>query len=396
MVLAWVLRVSLLVCALALLRFVATADAAWFGRHVEVLVFPGPVPPWILPAVRGAGAVLGLGLAASAVSVPRAVKWDAVARVGVAAALAVGASEVTLRVVHRLRRTPAADIEAFLATPDPRTGWAYVPGRTVDLPVRGSGRVIHYGIDAQGDRAPSAGWIEDADAPTVLVAGESVAAGYALQWDEAFPARLGELLHTQVVDVAESGYGSDQAYLRTVDALARFAHPVAVVTTVLPVQLWRNLHEDRPHLVLDGGRLVLVPALPSHLVLHRLWADEVPYLSEADLTRSLALTRSILQDTAQAARARGAQPLFVLIPVYGPPRSVEEHLEAFIIHALLDGLPHIVMDLDLSRRLPGDGHPDAEAARQIAAAIAKALEAPGDARGHDAEVPDVQQRHFAP
>jgi hypothetical protein len=146
------------------------------------------------------------------------------------------------------------------------------------------------------------------------------------------------------------------------------------VTTVLPVQLWRNLRADRPHLALQEGRLVLRPASRWQSVLYRRWADEIPYLGEADLARSLTLTRSILEATASAARARGAQPLFVFFPAYGPPRPVDAHPEAFIIHALLDGLPYLVVDLDPSRRLPGDGHPDGEAAGQIADAIAKALD----------------------
>ena len=62
---------------------------------------------------------------------------------------------------------PETRIEARLAAPDPRTGWAFVPGRTVDL--RGpDGRVIRYAIDAHGDRAPSADWVEDPRAPTVV------------------------------------------------------------------------------------------------------------------------------------------------------------------------------------------------------------------------------------
>jgi hypothetical protein len=394
-VLLWALRASLLIPAVVLLGLAVTVDAAWFGRHVEVLVFPGPVPPWTLPAIRVAAAASGILLTACTALIPRRVKADAVGRLVLAVALAVWASDLTLRVVHRFRRTPVANVEEFLARSDPRTGWVFVPGRTVDLPVRGSGRLIRYGIDAKGDRAPSAGWVEDADAPTVLVAGESIALGHALQWDEAFPARLGDLLHIQVVDVAESGYGSDQAYLRTVDALARIAHPVAVVTTVLPVQLWRNLRTDRPHLVLQEGGLTLVPASPSHLLLQRLWAHEVPYLGEADLVRSLTLTRSVLHATAQAARARGARPLFVFFPGYGPPRDVDAHPEAFIIHALLDDLPHLVVDLDSSQRLPGDGHPGPEAARQIANAIAEALETAAPPVP-DARMATARSGHSAP
>ena len=66
------------------------------------------------------------------------------------------------------------------------------------------------------------------------------------------------------------------------------------------------------------------------------------------------------------------QPLFV-VPSFGPPRPLDEHPEAFIVRALVDDLPHVVVDIDPAHLLPGDGHPDAEGARQIAAAIAGAL-----------------------
>jgi hypothetical protein len=181
----------------------------------------------------------------------------------------------------------------------------------------------------------------------------------------------------QVVDVAVSGYGSDQAHLRAVDALARLAHPVAVVSTVLPVQLYRNLHDDRPHLVLRDGTLVLAPAPPSRSQLRQLFVNDLSYLSEAALQKSLTLTSAILHSTAAATRERGAQPLFVFLS-YGAPRPLDAHPEAFIVHALLDDLPYILVDLSPEHMLPRDfGHPDAEGARQIANAIADALEAKG-------------------
>jgi hypothetical protein len=207
----------------------------------------------------------------------------------------------------------------------------------------------------------------------VLLAGESIATGHGLQWSDTIAARLSGLLRAQVVDVAEGGYGSDQAHLRTVDALARFAHPVAVVTTVLPVQLFRNLHDDRPHLLLREGALMLAPAARSRLRLRQLFVNDLPYLSEARLQESLTLTAAILHATAAAARARGAKPLFVF-PSTGPPRPLDAHPEAFVVRALVEDLPHVVVDVDQARMLPwDDGHPDAEGARQIAAAIAEKL-----------------------
>jgi len=371
-VLAWAVRLSLLAPAAVLLGFGATADGAWFERHVLLPALYPPPPSWTLPVLRMAAVAMGLALAVCAVVAgPRATPGG-VARVALAGALAVCASELALRI---LDLAVPATIEELLGAPDPRTGWVYPPRRSLDLAIHG-GHVIRYGFDAHGDRAPSADWVEDTQAPTVLVAGESVATGHGLQWSETFVARLAGLMHAQVVDVATGGYSSGQAHLRTVEALARFAHPVAVVTTVLPVQIGRNLHDDRPHLVLCEGALVLAPASSSHLRLRQLLVNKLPYLSEADLQKSLQLTRAILHATAAATRARGAQPLFVFAS-FGPPRPLDAHPEAFIVRALLDDLPHIVVDMDPAHAQPWDGHPDAEGARQIGAAIAEAL-----ARGH--------------
>jgi hypothetical protein len=277
-----------------------------------------------------------------------------------------------MRLVAGVVPLPTTRLEARLAAPDPRTGWAFLPRRTVDLSVRG-GPPIRYATDERGDRAPSADWVEDPQAPTVVLAGESIAVGHGLQWNETIASRLNSLLHEQVVDVAEGGYGSDQAHLRAVDALARLERPVAVVTTVLPVQLFRNLHDDRPHLVLRDGALILAPASVWHLRLRQLLVNELPYLSETDLQKSLTLTRAILHATAAATRERGAKPLFVW-PSFGSPRPLDAHPEAFVVHALLDDLPHVVVDIDPAHSLPwDDGHPDAEGARQIATAIAEAL-----------------------
>jgi hypothetical protein len=369
-VLRWIVRLSLLAPAAALFAFATFTNSAWFDRHVAIPALNPPPPSWTLAALRVCAGVLGLILAACAIAAGRRATLGGAARIATAVALAMCASELALRVLHF--PIPATRIEARLAAPDPRTGWAFIPRRTVDLPAPG-GRVIRYAIDAHGDRAPSAEWTEDPEAPTVLLTGESIATGHGLNWNETIPARLADLLHAQVVDVAEGGYGSDQAHLRVVDALPRFADPIAVVTMVLPVQLFRSLHDDRPHLELREGELILAPASTSPLRLRQLVVNDLPYLSEASLQKSLTLTRAILHATASAARARGADPLFVF-PSTGTPRPTDAHPEAFVLQALVDDLPYVVIDVDPAHMLAWDpGHPDPEGARQIAVAIADAI-----------------------
>jgi hypothetical protein len=372
--------------AAALLWFAATANDAWFQRHVVLPAYRLPPPAWALPALRIGAAALGLILAACAVVAGRRATAGGVARAGVALALSIGASELVLRHFQRPEpEMPNPRLEWILGLPDARTGWAFVPNRTMDLPRRGHQRLARYAIDAHGDRAPSQDWIEDPQAPTLIITGESTAVGHGLQWPETFAALLAEKLRVQVVNVAEGGYGSDQAHLRAVDALPRFAHPLAVVTLVLPVQLHRNIQDDRPRLVVRDGGLVLEPASRSPFRLRQIFVDEIPYLSEAELQRSLRLTRSILHATADAARARGAWPLFV-VPSIGPPRPPDGHPEAFIVSALLDDLPHVVVDIDPTHLIAGDGHPDRAGARRIADAIAAAL-APILVRGEEIRVP---------
>ena len=370
--LAWIVRLSLLAPAAALLWFGVAADQAWFERHVVLPALYPPPPSWTLTALRTAAAALGLLLAVCAALAGRRPTVGGVARVTLAVALALCASELGLRV---LDLAVPATIEELLGAPDPRTGWVYPPRRSLDLAIHG-GRAVRYAFDVHGDRAPSAEWIEDTQAPTVLVAGESLATGHGLPWEETFAARLARPLDVQVVNVATGGYSSGQAYLRTVDALARFAHPTAVVTTVLPVQVGRNLHDDCPHLVLREGVLTLAPAATSRLRIRQLLVNKLPYVSERDLQASLRLTRAVLQATAAAARARGARPLFVFA-AFGPPAPSGARPDEFMVRELLDGLPHIVVDMDPAHAQPWDGHPDAEGARRIAAAIVEAL---GDGR----------------
>ena len=356
-----------------LLWFAWIADEPWFQRHVVVPAYRIPPPAWVLPALRLAAAVLGLALIACAVAAGRRATAGGALRVSLALALAAVVSELVLRKFDRPEpEKPNPRLEWILGVEDPRTGWAFVPHRTMVLPPRGTQRRALYAIDAHGDRAASEDWEEDPRAPTILITGESTAVGHGLQWPETFAAQLARRLHVQVVNVAEGGYGSDQAHLRAIDALPRLERPLAVVTTVLPVQLHRNLQDDRSRLVVRGGALVVEPASRSRLRLRQVFVDEIPYLSETRLERSLRLTRQILHATAEAARSRGAWPLFA-VPCVGPPRPLDAHPEAFVIHALLDDLPHVVVDIEPAHLIPGDGHPDAVGAGRIADAIAGAL-----------------------
>ena len=146
--LAWIVRAALLGPSALLLAFAATADSVWFERHVVLPALYEPPPPWALPGLRLAAAALGFVLAACAVVAARRATPGAVARVALAVALSVCAWEPALRILDRILPVPETRLEARLAAPDPVTGWAFVPGRSLDLPTPGGGRVIRYAIDS--------------------------------------------------------------------------------------------------------------------------------------------------------------------------------------------------------------------------------------------------------
>jgi hypothetical protein len=358
----------LLLAAAAAARFAFVADQAWFLRHVVVPAYYLPPPRWTLPALRSTAVATSLALVLCARAAFRKATPGGVARVLLAIALSVVASELVLRAVERPEvETPHPRLEWQLGARDPRTGWAFVPGRSVLVKTPGSDRRVRYDIDAHGDRAPSVDFVEDPAAPTLLIAGESIATGHGLEWKDTFAAKLGARLGLQVVNVAEGGYGTDQAFLRVQDALRRLQRPVALVETVLPVQLHRNVQDDRVRLVLRAGRLELAPPSASRLRLRELFVNQLPWLSDARLAASMELTRTILEATARAARARGAKVLFVT-PSFDPSHPAQPVLES-----LLAGLPHVVIDVEPALLMPWDGHPDERGATLIADAIAAAL-----------------------
>jgi hypothetical protein len=358
----------LLLAAAAAARFVFLANQAWFLRHVVIPAYYQPPPRWTLPALRSAAAAASLALLLCARAAFRRATPGGVVRVLAAVALSVVASEFVLRAVERPEvETPHPRLEWQLGASDPRTGWAFVPGRSVVVKAPGNDRPVRYDIDSHGDRAASVDFVEDPAAPTLLVAGESIATGHGLDWKDTFAAKLGAKLGLQIVNVAEGGYGSDQAFLRVQDALRRLQHPVALVETVLPVQLHRNLQDDRARLVLRAGALELAPASPSRLRLREMFVNQLPWLSDARLAASMELTQAILRETARAARSRGAKVLFVT-PSFDPARAAQP-----VVDAMLAGLPHVIVDVDPARLMPRDGHPDERGAEQIADAIAAAL-----------------------
>jgi hypothetical protein len=283
----------------------------------------------------------------------------------VAAALAVGVSEMALRHVHLGPAEWLMPNEEPRRQPDSRLGWTWVPARSGIKSV--GGRVVNYAIDPAGYRVNHVDAPVDFERPSILFTGESVMFGEGLTWQESVPAQVGAMLSIQSANLAVHGYGNDQAYLRLQRELPRFRRPVAVVSLFMASLFGRNLDGNRPHL---GPGLVWLPA-EQRSRLGLLAKLLVPYRAGATIDHGVTMTHEVFCATGDLARARGATPLLVVVQ-FDDEGTAEETLQ----HRILDDtcMPHIVVKIDSSWRLPWDRHPDARAAHAIAVAIAAKLQ----------------------
>jgi hypothetical protein len=358
--------IALLGCALA-------ADHRWLDRHFLPAYFVTR-QVYVVALSLARAVVTALGAALVLVLRPRfgrlVVRLQAsaffadAARLSLAVALALGTSELVLRHTFRHSSEEQAPSEEPVRRRDPRLGWSFVPARTGHDTV--DGRMIEYAFDSSGYRVRRASEPVDHERPTVIFTGESIMVGEGLTWDETVPAQVEAILGTQSANLAVSGFASDQAYLRLLAELPRFHQPVAVVSLFTPGLFDRNMDDDRPHL---GPDLVWLPANPRwRLAMIASWL--VPYRSDAEIERGVAMTRAVLRATVALARARGAAALIVM-PQFIP----EDPTDRVVRRRILDEteLPYVWVGLDPSWRLRGNLHPDPRAARAIAISVAARL-----------------------
>jgi hypothetical protein len=360
----------------ALVACAVLADQRWLDRHF----LPTPsvsrhLYVLVESCVRVAAAVFGAALAFVArprvgrlvARAPAGLLFADALRVTLAVTLALGTSELVLRLVFRRAAEEQPASQEPFRRPDPRLGWVFVPARTGHDRV--GGRTIEYAFDAAGYRVRRDGEAVDRERPTVVFTGESIMVGHGLTWDESVPAQVGALLGRQSANLAVHGFASDQAYMRLLAELPRFRRPLAVVSLFAPALFDRNLDDDRPHL---GPGLVWQPA-EQRWRLSALARLLVPYRSDEAIDRGIVMTRSVLQATAELAHARGAVALIV-VPQFRP----EEPRELALRHRILDDgrLPYVYVELDPGWRLWWNRHPDSRAARAIAVAVADRLRQP--------------------
>ncbi len=289
----------------------------------------------------------------------------ACARIGLATAFALVASELGLRALKLPRRSAMGVSADCLGETNPRYGWLFKASQSFTIET--GGRPVRYDFNAEHNRARSMDDLPDPRLPTLLFVGESVVAGHGLAWDESFPAIVGEALHLQVLNLGQEGFASDQAFLRLRDALPAFARPVAIVTLFLPLMVARLERVDHPRLFFDGDEpkleapdfiqgLRLTQALRESFGFHREWAIET--------------TAAVFRQTARLARERGARAIFVTphLQRYWPRR------DSYFVDELLvrQGLTVVNSDFGFEP-IPGDNHPDAASTRRLADAVIAAL-----------------------
>ena len=367
------LQTTAVMIGILLLAAAFAANQAWWDRHFLPLFFFSH-EKYVLGErlVRLAGAAAGIALivfARPAIGrLANRMSGDELVagllRLILAVGLALAASELIMGHDFTFAAAESRPGEEPVRQPDQRLGWVFKPAH--DGSSMAGGRRIAYAIDPRGYRVRSRNAPVDVNVPSILFTGESIIAGYGLNWDETIPAQAGAALNVQSASIAVFGYANDQAYLRLKAELPRFRQPLAVVSLFIPSLFTRNLGDDRPHL---GPDLTWMPAV------HRLWLSAlfrflVPYHSVAAIEQGIAATRAELLATAALARRHGAISL-VVDPQFGGETPVEQSLRKRILEQ--PGMEFVQVRLDPSWHLQGDLHPDPRAAHAIAMAIAARL-----------------------
>jgi hypothetical protein len=363
-----VAAIAITTAGAALVVGAAVANQHWLDQHFLPSFFlPRPWYVAMETLVRVAIATLGAGLvlvARRGVVRFTARTAERALHIIAAAVLALAAGELVLRsTILRPAGWLLAEEEP-LRRADAHLGWVLTPGRTGRASV--GGRIVEYAIDDAGYRVRTVNEPVHSERPAIVFIGESVMFGEGLTWDESVPATVGSMMGIQSANLAVHGYATDQAYLRLERELPHFRQPVAVVSLFMTALFGRNLDQDRPHL---GPELVWLAA-QRRSRLAALATFVVPYRSEATVARGVGTTRQVLRATADLARTRGARPL-VVVPQFGREDPLEQRLRRSIVDE--SGVPYVLVEIDKSWRLSWDRHPNANAARVIAAAIVERL-----------------------
>ncbi|MCA1829519.1 MAG: hypothetical protein ABR567_15040 [Myxococcales bacterium] len=332
-----IVRALLIAGAAALLVFAARCDQAWFDRHVFLpqqffIVADHAIVWW----ARAGAVIAAAGLLALVRFPPRRrFLW--------ACLLALPAAEAALQWKSRHLVLPelVRSMDA-LTSPDPRYGVTLKP--SIDRLDRAGRREIRWITDDARRRI--GGRPIDESAPSLVFAGESTVVGAGLQWEETFPAMLGERMRLQVMNLASMAYSIDQSLLRLRDHLPRLRRPAAVIGFFMPGLLGRA----RPPSALD------------RIGLYRIFRHL--YFSDGDIGTAMDSVGAALAEMSDLARARGVPCVFV----------VTGHTPDWMRRELFDarGLDAVVVEVTPEELLP-EGHPGPAGTARIADALERRL-----------------------
>lgn len=352
-------------------------DGAWFDAHILPSFFIARHTQMTAMAAARCGLILA-GLLVILVARPfmaRRFRSMGAFRFCVAMAVvpaSVAAAVVCAELILQTQKWQSLQARHLLREPrrrvDARLGWTHLPDHTGRDRI--GGRWVSYAFDGNGYRVAAAGADTDLAAPSLIFTGESVMLGYGLDWGETIPARVGADLGVQPVNLAVTGYSTDQAFLRLRADLPRFRCPLGIVGIFMPSFLDRNLNTDRPHLGTDlhlheahvGWRLAV---LSRHALSYR---------SERSIDDGVTMTTAVLRATKSLAEARGAR-MVIVVPAFMPESRAEQTIRRRVLDEA--GLEYILVPLEAKLQIAGDGHPNPKAAALVAAAISARLRSQG-------------------
>jgi hypothetical protein len=364
------------------LLWAALADLRWFEHHA-LMAYCNTNPRismWTIP-LRVLAALFGVVLVAWVA--PRSGRWaqgrtnaqlvGSVLMVLVPVCLSFGAAELIVRRAGLAAQPSLASLVPEVHLDE--NGW-FVNTPSSSKVVTAHGTPVSYFIDARGDRAPDSHTQPDREAPTILIAGESIAFAYDLPYELSCAALLADALGVQVVNVAGVGFGNDQAYDRLANALAWFEHPIATVTFVVPEEMHRNVRNTSSRLGLSDGALWMIPRPRAWYTKSQLWRvlDRVLPLHTAE---SIELTHAILRETVRITEAHGARAFFVMTN-YGPACLADAEGTPLLARELFrdTGGQHVIVDIPADECAGGtDMHPNEAGERRLTAAILASISA---------------------
>jgi hypothetical protein len=324
-------------------------------------------------------------------------RWRlAAATLAVGVALGLGAAELALRLAGRApwHPLPPRPNEPVMFEPDPELGWRSRPGR-LDVPASEAGAPpVRLTNLPDGSRTTGPG--PEAPAPRLALLGCSFVQGWGVSDEETFAFALQRRWpELRVANFGTGGYGTLQSLLLLERLLAGPDPPRAVVYGLV------FLHEDRNVATADwlyslaltasrgngrtpfaslsaGGELRLHPpaAYPLWPLHERLavvaFAQDLAARASARRRsgQARAVTQRLVLELAAASRRRGAAFAVALLWMDDAARA--EYSE-FLRRSRITGLD-CVRDLPLERRVPGDGHPNAEQHALWAACVGDGVE----------------------